>query len=224
MNILIAISTIADGNMAIRQDNANKDEVLKNRSAFLQSQNIAMHNTTCVKVDYKGDDYCRYQEVTKMQKSNGMFDNETMAADALVTRESQQALFLPLADCVGAVIFDPNKQILMVSHLGRHSLEQNGGHKSVRFLVDNYNCDPSELLVWLTPAPGKENYPLFLFDNRAFKDVVFEQLQSAGILTKNITDDPTDTTKDLRYFSHSEFLKRNRLEDGRYAIVAMMKG
>jgi len=182
-----------------------------------------MQDSTRVKIVYEGNNYCRYFEVGNSQKGDGMFDSNVIAADALITREPGQALFLPLADCVGAVIFDPNKQILMLSHIGRHSLKQNGGYRSIKFLIDKYNCDSTELLVWLTPSPGQENYPVFEFNNRAFKGILLEQLKSAGIIAKNITDDPTDTTKDLHYFSHSEFLKGNRQEDGRYAIVAMMK-
>jgi copper oxidase (laccase) domain-containing protein len=181
-----------------------------------------MDDTTRVKIVYEGNDYCRYYEVNNSQKGAGMFDNNIMAADALITREPNHALFLMLADCVGAVIFDPDKQIMMLSHLGRHNVEQNGGYKSVKFLIDNYNCNPDDLLVWLTPGAGKENYPLFALDNRSFKDVIFEQLQSAKISSKNINDDPTDTTKDPRYFSHSQFLLGNQLTDGRFAVIAMM--
>ncbi len=181
-----------------------------------------MHDSTRVKIGYESTNYCRYEEVTSSQKGDGMFDGSMVAADALVTRVPHHTLFLPLADCVGAVIYDPIQHILMLSHLGRHSLEQNGGFESVNFLVNHYRCNPGTLKAWLTPAPGQANYPLFAFGNRAFKDVVTDQLLSAGILTKNITDDSTDTTTDGRYFSHSEFLKGNRPEDGRYAVIASM--
>ncbi len=222
MNELIALSTIADGTMLIANDQTN-EAVIQNRVRFLASQNITMHGTTRVRVVYEGDDYCRYKEITTSQKGDGMFDSHVITADALVTRNYNHALFLPLADCVGAVIYDQTHHILMLSHLGRHSLEQNGAYKSVMFLAHHYDCDPAELLIWLTPAPGQEKYPLFAFNNRAFKDVVFEQLHSAGIDDKHITDDPTDTTKDVRYFSHSEFLRGKRAEDGRYAVMAIMK-
>lgn len=223
MNLVYAISTVNDGNMAVQQDQANKAKVIDNRSAFLAKLDIKMQNCTRVTTIYEGDNYLRYLEVTEDNKGEGMFDGHVVAADALVTRQPNHGLFLPLADCVGVVIFDPAKQFLMLSHIGRHSLEQLGAQESVKFLVDKYGCRPEELLVWLTPAPGPEKYPLFAFNNRAFKDVVFEQLQSAGIKTENINDDSTDTTSDLRYYSHSEFLAGRQAGDGRYAIVAMMR-
>jgi copper oxidase (laccase) domain-containing protein len=221
MKLLVALSTIIDGNMLIAKDQSDT-KVIQNRTDFLASHRIAMANTTRLKIIYEGNDYCRYYEVANRHKRQGMFNDDGIAADALVTQEPGHALFLPLADCVGAAIYDPIQHILMVSHLGRHSLEQNGGYNCIDFLIKTYSCDPSKLLVWLTPAPGQQNYPLFAFNNRAVKDVVFEQLQTAGILTQNITDDPTDTTNDTRYYSHSEFLRGNRTEDGRYALVAVI--
>ncbi|MEP7204729.1 MAG: laccase domain-containing protein [Candidatus Saccharibacteria bacterium] len=221
MNVSIATSTVADGSMLTASDPANTT-IIDNRARWLTSQGIAMNDATRVKISYQTTDYCRYFEVTDSQKGDGMFDEGTTAADALVTRFSHHALFLPLADCVGAAIYDPAMHILMLSHLGRHSLEQNGGLESVNYLVNRYGCDASRLKVWLTPAPGRKNYPLFAFDNRAFKDVVLSQLRAAGIRADNISDDSSDTTTDLRYFSHSQYLKGNRPEDGRYAIVASM--
>lgn len=222
MNIQVAISKVSDGNMLNRIDQTDKD-VIANRTTFLAKNNIDIRQTTRVTTVYKGNDYCRYHEISDQQKGDGMFDKKVITADALVTRNANHALFLPIADCIGTVIFDPSKQILMLSHLGRHALEQNGGYESVKFLQKNYDCNPKDLLIWLTPAPGTDTYPLFAFDNRSLKSVVFEQLQSAGILLEKITDDTTDTSKSLDYFSHSEFLKGNRNEDGRYAIVAMMR-
>lgn len=224
MNLRVAISTVADGNMAMNQDLTNRDLVVKNRSTFLAANGIKLQDTTRVKIVYQGNNYRRYLEIGDHQKGQGMTGSDGSAADGLITRRPGLALFLPLADCVGTAIYDPDQQILMLSHLGRHSLEQNGGMASVRFLVDHYGCDPSKLLVWLTPAPGRANYPLFAFDNRAFKDVVVEQLQSTGIATKHITDQASDTTQDERYFSHSQFLKGQQTGDGRYAIVAVMTG
>ncbi len=223
MNIIVATSTTNDGNMAIKQDLSNRDQVIKNRTTFLTSLGINIQDATRVMIVYEGNNYLRYREVDDSNKAEGMFNGDGAAADALVTRTPGQALFLPLADCVGATIYDPSQNVLMLSHVGRHSLEQFGARASVEFLIDNYGCHPEDLMVWLTPAPGQERYPLYAFDNRSFKDVVFEQLQSAGIKREHITDDPTDTTNNPLYYSHSEFLAGRQTDDGRYAMVAMMQ-
>ena len=212
-NLIIAVSIVEDGDMAD----------VKNRPPFLLANNISPEETSRVRVDYTDNNFCGYLDVTDKYRGKGILDTDIPPADGLVVRDPDHALFLTLADCVGAVIFDVDKKILMLSHLGRHSIEQNGGYKSVKFLVDNYDCDPGKLEIWLTPAPGRDVYPLFLFNNRSIKEVLFEQFESAGIDIKNTHDDPTDTTKNPNYYSHSEFLKGNREQDGRYAIVAMIK-
>ena len=223
MDVIFAVSTISDGSMSINEDQTNKPEALNNRKVFLEKFGITPEDSTRVIVTYDGDDYRRYREVGHDDLGEGMFNGNAQPADALVTKIPGQALFLPLADCVGAAIFDSKQNILMLSHIGRQSLEQFGARTSIEYLVDNYKSNPADLLIWLTAAPGQQSYPLFAFDNRSFKDVVFEQLRGAGILDNNIHDDPTDTTADPRYYSHSEFLAGRQNDDGRYAVVAIMK-
>jgi len=222
MNVLVAISTVADGNMLLPEDRSDI-RVIDNRKSFLAKNGIDIKQTTRVNIIHEGDNYLRYYELVEEHKGDGMEYDGIVTADALVTRLPNHALFLPIADCIGAVFFDPDKNILMLSHLGRRSLEQNGGFESVKFLVDHYGCDPNNLKVWLTPAPGPDVYPLYQFDNRSLKNVLYQQMQSAGILEKNVVDNPADTSKDMNYYSHSEFIKGNRTEDGRYAVVAMMQ-
>ena len=188
MKIIVAISKVIDGNMSNSIDKADR-KIVANRKSFLAKNKIDIDQTTKVAVVYNKENYCNYREVFEKDKGKGILFDDIDAADALVAREINHALFLPIADCVGAVIFDPIKNILMVSHLGRHSLEQNGGYKSVKFLHDNYNCQPAELLVWLSPAPGPDVYPMHAFNGRSIKNVVFHQLQLAGIIPKNIDDD-----------------------------------
>ncbi|HRQ97882.1 MAG TPA: laccase domain-containing protein [Candidatus Saccharibacteria bacterium] len=222
MKLVTALSTVADGDMGFKSgtDTKTRNDNIK---SFLDTYRISIDDTTRVAVTYNTNDFCRYREVGTQDKNLGMLDGDINPADALVTRQPNHALFLPLADCVGMVVFDPHKHILMLSHIGRHSLEQDGAYRSIKFLVDNYQSDPNILQVRLTPAPGKDNYPLFAFDNHDFKDVVFEQLKTAGIISSNIINDSTDTTSDGRFYSHSEFLKGNQKNDGRYAIVTMMR-
>ena len=110
----------------------------------------------------------------------------------------------------------------MLSHLGSHNLEQFGGTKSIEFLVENFQSNPKDITVWLSPAAGKDNYPLFAFADRSMHEVATEQLLKAGVNLEHITRSLVDTTKDINYFSHSEFLKGNRDSDGRFAVVTVM--
>lgn len=219
--LYFATSTVQDGSM--KSPNRSYKTVLAARQKFLKKHDIKTNDTTLVQVTYETDDFCRYFTLTDADKGDGITRAPTYAADALVTTTSGHALFLPLADCIGAVIHDTKQNILMVSHLGRQNLEQLSGTKCVQYIIDTHGSNPSDITVWLSPAAGRKAYPLYSFDNRSLHDVAVEQLKAAGIPSKNITVSPIDSAADENYYSHSQFLKGNRHTDGRHAVVAMLR-
>lgn len=217
----IYTSTAADGSM--KSTDGSFASVLPTRTAFLTNCGLRPENTTLVHLTYGAPHYTRYQTVDSSLAGDGITRAPSFEADGVVTKTSGLALFLPLADCIGTVLHDPVKKVLMVSHLGRHNLEESGGTRSVQYLRDQFDCDPKDITIWLSPAAGKDNYPLFAFAGRSMHDVAAEQLIAAGVPPENITTSPIDVTTDPDYFSHSEFLKGNRETDGRFAIVAVMQ-
>ena len=221
MALKIFVSKIKDGSMKSIHSGDIKD-VNQARTNFLLKNGINSNDTTLVRVKYEGDNYKRYFTVDNSYKGDGITRESTLTSDAIVVSKPNHALFLPLADCIGAVLYDPTENILMMSHLGRHNLEQFGGTKSVEYLVKHHNINLKKLKVWLSPAAGKESYPLFNFNNRSLHEVAFEQLTNAGVLPENIELSSTDSAKNEEYYSHSQFLIGNRKNDGRFAIVACM--
>lgn len=217
MKTYIKVSTVVDGSMG-----KESDDVFVNRSRFLKSQSLAPERTVLVHLVYEGDDYCRYDEVSAADGGDGITRQPTRINDALFTRDIGVALFLPLADCVGVVLVDEKQHILGVSHMGRHNLEQFGARRSVEYMREKFGSDPADISVYMSPAAGKANYPLFSFSGRSMHDVATEQLIDAGITTSHIRVASEDTTSDQNYFSHSEFLKGNRETDGRHALVAQL--
>lgn len=221
MNLDIYTSTVSDG--AMKLSGQNYDDLLPTRTAFLEKHALSPQDTTYVNLAYDTDDFRRYFTLEDGAKGDGMTRRSSIIADALVVTKPGHALFLPLADCIGAVIHDPARSVLMLSHLGRHNLEQTGGAKSIEYLVHTYGCNPSDLTVWLSPAAGKESYPLYAFDNHSLHDVAYEQLTSAGVLPGHIEVSPIDSATDENYYSHSKFLKGERATDGRFAVVAVLR-
>jgi hypothetical protein len=221
MGIIVATSKVSDGSM-LNRHNILDPTVFENRKKFLENNSIRIEQTTRLRGNYQRMDFLRFSYLEDSFKDKGMLDDEVPIADAIVTTEPNHALFLPIADCVGTVLYDESKHLLAVVHLGRHCLEQQGGQKVVEYLQEQYGVDPSNLQVWLTPAPSKEAYPIWKLDNKGMKEVTFEQLLSAGIAIENITDNAAESDKHEEYFSYSEFLKGHRTKDGDYAIVAMM--
>lgn len=220
--IIAAVSSIDDGTMSFSRN--DPDEVRANRQDFLDRAGIDPFQTTLLQVTFDDTtDFARYQVIGDDNMGEGMAepDSDTVA-DALVATRPDQAIFLPLGDCAGAIIYDPSNHVLMVSHLGRHSVEVNGGSRSIEYLKAEFGSDPSELLVWLSPAAGKENYPLYALDNKGLHEAIIGQMTKAGVAARNIEVSHVDTAESPDYFSHSAFLAGNRSDDGRFAIVAMM--
>lgn len=217
MNTLIEVSRVADGSMS-----GPGDEIAQNRAAFLAAHLITPEQTVLVRLVYEGDDYCRYDEVGVEDGGDGITRPATRTSDALFTRVPGLTLFLPLADCVGVVIVDERQRILGVSHMGRHNLEQFGATRTVEYMCSQFGSDPADITVYMSPAAGRENYPLFAFEHRSLHEVAYEQFIEAGISTHHVRIAEEDTTKHPEYFSHSEYLKGRQITDGRHAIVAQL--
>ena len=216
-----AISSKSDGNMKFGI--GDSAEVENNRRAFLKAAGIDMDTTTLVAITYDTDNFTKYRVIDGDEKPAGMYSMDSVVhADALVTRESNRALFLPLADCVGAIMYDIDHHVLMVSHIGRHSAEMDGGRRSVKYLKDTFEVEPARLKVWLSPGVGRDTYPLHRFGGKGLQEVIVDQLRAAGVNDENIEVSTIDTAKSKDYYSHSEYLKGND-EQGRFAIVAAMR-
>jgi copper oxidase (laccase) domain-containing protein len=219
--VAAAISSKDDGNMKFGI--GSDVEVEKNRREFLEKAGLAIDRTTLVSITYDTDNFAKYRIVAADEKTAGMVAKMQIEhADALVTDQPQHALFLPLADCVGAIIYDDEHKVLMVSHIGRHSAEIDGARRSVKFLKDKYGSNPAELKVWLSPGVGKATYPLHRFGGRGLQEVIVTQLIASGVPASNIEASNIDTAASSDYFSHSEYLKGNDGQ-GRFAIVAEMR-
>ncbi|MEI7917807.1 MAG: laccase domain-containing protein [Candidatus Saccharibacteria bacterium] len=194
----------------------------QNRKIFLEKNGISPNDTTLVRLDYETNDYCRYVSIDDINKGDGIVSESTILSDALIVAKPNHALLLPLADCIGAVIYASTVNILMLAHLGRHNLEQFGGTKCIEYLVNKFDVQPDQLTVWLSPAAGKSTYPLFAFNNRGLHEVAIEQLITAGVDAGKITVSPIDSSTDDNYYSHSNFLHGKQNDDGRFAVVVYL--
>lgn len=214
------MSDMSDGSMSKA---VSDDEKTRNRRTFLDEQGIGIDQSVLVHLTYGTDNYRRYMVIDTDFAGDGVVCEPSIEVDALFTTSNDIALFLPVADCIAAVLYDPVHTVIGLAHLGRHNLEQFGGSEIVRYMQSEFESQPEDIVVWLSPAAGKSNYPLYGFDSRSLHEVAAEQLLTAGVSELNISIDSRDTTLDSTLFSHSEFLKGNRQTDGRHAVVCKMK-
>lgn len=220
--VVVALSSVDDGNMSFKYDEA--DKVIENRKAFFKKAGVNIHNATILQVSFENVvDFARYATLTDEQRGEGMLAPSDLIADALVVTKPGHAIFLPVGDCTVTVIYDPRHHILMVSHLGRQSAEVNGGQKSIEYLTREFGSDPKDLKVWLGPAVGKATFPIFALDNKGLHEAILEQLHAAGVRDTNIEVNSVDTATSPDYFSHSAFLNGSKPMQGRFAVVAAMR-
>lgn len=222
MQLAIGLSTVRDGSMA-RKGSSGPEEVTLNRRRFLEKRDMLLEYSVLVQVVYQGNDYCRFHNVDAANAGDGMVSIPTLVSDALFTRTPGLGLFLPLADCVGAVAYDPINGVLAMIHLGRHNLEQQCGTKAIAYMQQHFGSQPKDIEVFLSPAAGRENYPLFAFENQSLHQVATQQLLAGGIAKDKLTAAPEDTTTHPDYFSHSQFLRGQQLINGRHAVVAQIR-
>lgn len=220
---MLEIYTSVSNHGSMKSLDANFASVLPTRTAWLTQYDIKPEDTTLVHLTYDGDDYARYYTVNDELRGDGVIRPPSIAIDGLATTVPGHALFLPLADCIGAVLHDAERSVLMLSHLGRHNLVQYSGTKSIEYMCEQFGCIPENITAWLSPAAGGQNYPLYDFDNRSLHDVATEQLVAAGVKPDHITRSPIDTTTHPDYYSHSQFLAGKRTSNGRFAVVAIMR-
>lgn len=221
-SLTAGVSSADDGNM--KTTGFEPEEVYANRQAFLSSLGIDLTQATLLAMSYDTTDFTRYVVFDDEQKGEGMLSPGTLTdVDAAVVTRPGHAIFLLLADCAGMIVYDPENEILMVSHLGRHNVEQNGAARSIKFLVEEFGSDPRTLQIYLSPMVGRETYPIHSLGGKGLGEVIIEQLLAAGTDPARIEMSPTDTAESEGYFSHSEFLAGNRTLDGRFAVVAMMR-
>lgn len=221
-SVQAAVSSVSDGNM--RFGRGDDEETFQNRLAFLHAAGVNPENATLVQVVYENaEHFARYQIVADEHRGGGIFaPKSAIVADALVVTQPGHALFLPLADCAGLILHDPEHDVLMVSHVGRHSAEIDGAKLSVEYLKEHFNTNPEELKIWVSPAVGKATYPLHARAGKSLHEVIREQLAEAGVKAENAEFSLVDTAEDHEYFSHSQFLAGHRDADGRFAIVAQL--
>lgn len=221
-DIVAAVSSVDDGNMKF--GHGDIEETKFNQVAFLGASDIETSQTTLLQTTYDTTDFCRYRVLDDDQQGEGMLGpiSET-EADAVVVARPDHAIFLPLADCAGTILYDPINKVLMVSHLGRHSVEQDGARKSLQFLIDEFETDPASVKIWISPSVGSDSYPLEAFAGRSLHQVIVGQLLQLGVDIRNIEVSSVDTAESDDYFSHSSYKAGERDIDGRFAIVAMMR-
>lgn len=232
-NLLFVFSSKEDGSVLDRTKSVHDEQYVQVRSQICRDAGIDYDQVVYQRIIY--DENASYSLIADVDaRSTTNFTSEVVA-DGLFTKQRGVGLFLPVADCIVTVIYDPQKHFLAQLHMGRHSTLSDILPRMFR----KFSCEGSDitnLLVWMAPAATRQTYRLEYFDladtpewcgyvdKKA--DGYYLDMQgynreaciAAGVQPDNITISRVDTVRDDHYFSHSAGDVH-----GRFAGLAMMR-
>lgn len=232
-DIIIALSSKNDSTMLNRSVDMHDPSVIKARELFCNHIGVRYSDTVYQEIEYGHEQ--TYELLVEVSDKNTTQHLPGVHADALFTSERGVGLFLPVADCVATVVYDPKAHMLALLHLGRHSTLTSLVGNTVEHFVTR-GSDPEDILVWMSPSAGRESYRLDWFDyadnpdwqgyytkneKGYFLDLAGYNAQrfiESGISPANITVSSVDTVRDPNYFSHM-----TGDVTGRIAVLAMMR-
>lgn len=231
-SLIIGVSDRDDGTVLDRSRPTHEPAVVATRQSVCEQRGFDYGRSVFLRIVYSPE--ATYDLLAEVDERSTTQYTEEIVADGLFTTVRNIGLFLPVADCVATVIFDPVNKYLALLHLGRHStmtdlLPDTIAHFTAR------GSSPSDLIVWMSPSAQKESYVLEHFDRsddpawQAFATKTphgfhidmqgynTARCVGAGIPSENIHVSAVDTVTDKRYFSHSAGDTY-----GRFAVMASM--
>jgi copper oxidase (laccase) domain-containing protein len=228
----IAVSGREDGTVLDRSRSTHDPAVITTRVAISEANGFDYGRSVFLRIVYSPE--ATYDLLAEVDERSTTKYTEDIVADGLFTTTANIGLFLPVADCVATVIFDPVRKYLALLHLGRHSTLTRLLPDTIAHFVAR-GSNPSDLIVWMSPSAQKESYVLDYFDHAEdpewqgfvtktdggyqidMQGFNKERCVIAGISKQNIHVSPIDTVTDARYFSHSAGDAY-----GRFAVMASM--
>ena len=200
-NLTIITSEKSDGNVRNIEGN-DSTKTLERQKKLAKAAKSDEKHTLRVRVNYEREDFCRFIADPEAEEYGLSAGEKTPVADGILITNPKYGIFLPLADCLGIILHDPTKKHLMLIHAGRHTLEQKGATKAIKFMTD-HGSQPEDIIAHFSPSAGSKNYPLHKFAGQSMAEVATSQLIKAGLQAKNIHQNNIDTTTNPRFYSHS---------------------
>ena len=230
-DLLVAVSSKDDGTMLNRIRGRHVAEIVNNRRRFCDQIGVKYDEVVYHVISY--DQAQKFDTIAEVTETDTVKCNsEGIFADALYTEVAGVGLFLPVADCIATVIYDPKRRALMLAHLGRHSTVAQLMTQAVKYFVER-SSRAKDLQIWMSPSITQKNYRMDYFNHandtnwqnfcRQTADGIYLDMQGfnrslavqAGVPANNIVISPIDTADDPNYFSHS-----SGDTGGRVAVVA----
>lgn len=196
-------SKISDGNMSFDSDSPT--EALENRKRFFKNLGINLKNVAEVKQAHGN-------KVIIIDK----IPNPETEADGLITNKAEVYLMMKIADCMAIGFYDPKHHVIGIAHVGWQGLEKEIIKEMVENMKDNFDTNPKELFIQISPSIGPCHYRLDIWTKAE------KQLISCGILKENFDNPKICTYESKEYFSHRRSEDQN-LPEYRFVTILGLK-
>ncbi len=156
-------------------------------------------------------------------------------SDGMICTQTGLVLNVTVADCCGILIYDKKNKAIAALHSGWKGTSLNIAGKGIEMLNQKFGSSPANLLVWLSPCAGKEEYEVewdvakhfeqyvikkndkkYLLDIR---EPILDQLIEAGVPESQIEISKECTISDDRFHSY----RRDKERSGRMSVFIKME-
>lgn len=195
------------------------DIIIKNRNNLVQQLPFDQ-NTTYITAQQTHSDHIALIEKSK---SRGWTDYEAAIpdCDAMITAQKGVVLTILTADCVPVLLYDPVHEVIGAVHAGWRGTEKNITGKTVEKMIDMFDINPKDLIVYIAPSIKRCCYEvgeevILHFSNNESSNETFDakgekymldlpminqlQLQEKGVILDNIETDPACTSCEVDHF------------------------
>lgn len=136
-------------------DFANNNSYLTNKEAIINN-----YKALCdfLKIDNKKivrPHQTHTNNVVKINKQEGIYTQELMNIDGMITDKPNKILSLGFADCTPLFLYDKEKNIIANVHSGWQGTTKHIIMEAIKKMKKEYNCNPEDLLCFIGPTIRK---------------------------------------------------------------------
>lgn len=129
----------------------NPENVTENYKIFCKAAGFDYNSLVSSSQDHNTFVRC----VTKKDCGIGIYrEHDIASVDALVTNEPGVTLVTHYADCTPIYFADPEKRVIALAHAGWRGTIEKIGEATVEKMVEEYGCDPTDIIAVIGPAIG----------------------------------------------------------------------
>lgn len=108
-----------------------------------------------------------------------------LVGDGLITNNTDLALGVVLADCLGVCLVDEQKQIMGIVHAGHRGMRKDIVGGCVDLMVSKYACSPKNIKAVFSPCICTQNYEVSEDFSKGLDELLGDDLQTFFIKRDN---------------------------------------